>query len=198
MQQLGEAQAHIATKVQKSLVTVSNDGRSGGAGVVWSAAGLILTNAHVIRRQAPQVELHDGQRYESRIVARDPQRDLAFLQISFADLEPLVRGQSKALRPGDWVLSIGHPWGVRGAASAGSVIAVGQPAEQIGRYRGDLIQVGLHLRPGHSGGPMVNASGEWVGLNTMIAGPNVGLAVPIHVIETFAQEYLSEQDVGFI
>ena len=198
LQQMGEEQAAIAERVQRSLAVVSNGGRSGGAGVVWSQTGVILTNAHVIRHRTPQVELTDGRQFEAEVIAHDQRRDLAFLQLPTADLFPIARGQSSSLRPGDWVLSVGHPWGVRGAASAGSVIAVGRPSEQVGRYEGDLIQVGLHLRPGHSGGPMVNAQGELVGLNTMIAGPNVGLAVPLKVIEAFAQEQFAAASSDFI
>jgi S1-C subfamily serine protease len=87
------------------------------------------------------------------------------------------------------VVALGHPWGVTGATTAGMVIDVGRPAEGL-PYRGELIQVGLHLRPGHSGGPMVDGAGRLVGINTMISGPEVGLAVPIHSVKRFLKQRL--------
>lgn len=187
LQQLGDDQARIAGLVQPSLVAVSNRRRSGGAGVVWTADGLLVTNAHVLRERTPEVELHDGRRFGANIVAVDDRLDLAALRINASDLTPIRRGRSADLRAGNWVIAIGHPWGVRGAASAGSVIAVGQPTEFNGPTGDGLIQVGLQLRPGHSGGPMVNGAGELVGINAMMAGPLVGLAVPVDVIERFVE-----------
>jgi S1-C subfamily serine protease len=86
------------------------------------------------------------------------------------------------------VLAVGHPWGVPGAVTGGVVINTGPPPE-ISR-RGELIQVGLHLRPGHSGGPLVDVRGRLVGINTMIAGPEVGLVIPVHVVKNFLRETL--------
>jgi S1-C subfamily serine protease len=94
---------------------------------------------------------------------------------------------------GQIVLAIGHPWGVLGAATIGSIIDVGVPLEMhdLGR---ELIQVGLHVRPGHSGGPLVDADGRLVGINTMMAGPDVGLAVPVHVVSGFLRQALGAGD----
>jgi S1-C subfamily serine protease len=77
------------------------------------------------------------------------------------------------------------------------VIAVGPPNEGL-RYEGDLIQVGLHLRPGHSGGPMVDGEGRLVGINTMIAGPDVGLAVPIQSVKRFLKKALGSGGAVFV
>jgi S1-C subfamily serine protease len=87
------------------------------------------------------------------------------------------------------VVALGHPWGVAGAVTAGMIIGLSRPPELPG-YPGELIQVGLHLRPGHSGGPMVNSNGRLVGINTMIAGPDVGMAVPVHIVKSFLKERL--------
>jgi S1-C subfamily serine protease len=76
-----------------------------------------------------------------------------------------------------------------GAVTAGIVIDTGQPPE-LPRYRGELIQVSLHLRPGHSGGPMVDVAGRLVGINTMIAGPEVGLAIPLQTVKEFLRQTL--------
>ena len=106
-----------------------------------------------------------------------------------ADLPTVELGRSEQLQPGQWVLVLGHPWGVVGAVTAGVVIDVGVPPEMpfLGR---ELIQVGLHLRPGHSGGPLVDARGRLVGINTVMAGPDVGLALPVHLVKGFLRRSL--------
>jgi S1-C subfamily serine protease len=125
----------------------------------------------------------------ARRLAFDADYDLAALSVEAADLPAMAMGDSRELRAGDWVMALGHPWGVRGAATAGVVIDVGVPPE-MGRIRRELVQVGLHLRPGHSGGPLLDRNGDLVGVNTMMAGPNVGLAVPVHVAKRFLRQAL--------
>jgi serine protease Do len=103
------------------------------------------------------------------------------------DLPALPLHNGAPLRTGQWVMALGHPWGVTGATTAGMIIAVGRPVEQL-PFPGDLIQVGLHLRPGHSGGPMLDSQGHLVGINTMIAGPEVGLAIPANTVKKFLKK----------
>ena len=134
-----------------SLVRLSN-GRSGhGAGTIWHPKGLILTNAHVVQRRAPEVTLWDGRTYPSRLLYIDDKRDLAALAIEAVNLPVISLGSSNAVRSGQWVVALGHPWGVTGAGSAGMIIDIGEPPE-LSWYPSDLIQTGLQLRPGHSGG----------------------------------------------
>jgi S1-C subfamily serine protease len=85
---------------------------------------------------------------------------------------------------------MGHPWGVTGAVTAGVVIDVGVPLEMPGLGR-DLIQIDLTLRPGYSGGPLVDVGGRLIGINAMMAGPEVGLAVPVHEVKRFLREALN-------
>lgn len=184
----GELADHIAT-AKKSLVQVQAGRNGAGSGVIIHADGLIITNAHVVRRSAPRVVLSDGEELSARILAYDEEYDLAALSVKGDALPALRLGDSRQLRPGSLVVALGHPLGVVGAATAGMVIGVGRPVEPL-PYRGELIQVGLHLRPGHSGGPMLDAAGELVGINTMIAGPHVGLAVPTNTVNRFLQENL--------
>ncbi|MCB8982235.1 MAG: trypsin-like peptidase domain-containing protein [Ardenticatenaceae bacterium] len=179
----------VIERVRCSLVQLTNGHLGSGAGTIWHADGLILTNAHVVQRHAPQVLLADGRSFPSRLLAYDESLDLAALSIAAHNLPTMELGSSRRLRAGDWVIAIGHPWGVVGAASAGTVIDVGVPLE-LPRYPGDLIQVGLQLRPGHSGGPMVDGNGRLVGINTMIAGPQVGLAIPLHTAKKFLRVHL--------
>jgi serine protease Do len=195
-----EALASVVANVRRSLVHVSNGGQGGrsggGAGTIWHPSGLIVTNAHVVRHRSPQITLADGRTLPARVLARDERVDLAVLKVDASDLPTIVLGESTKLRPGELVLSLGHPWGVEGAVTAGVVISVGV-ARQSGRllegaeWRGqrhadrEWITASLHVRPGHSGGPMVDAGGRLVGINTIMAGPGVGVAVPVHVAKAF-------------
>ncbi len=179
----------VVTRARSALVRIHNSRHGAGAGTIWHPEGLILTNAHVIGRSSLKVTLPDGQQHPARILVCDDELDLAALAVEENGLPAIELGDSKGLRPGDWVVALGHPWGVTGAATAGIVIGVGQPLERPIPKR-ELIQVGLHLRPGHSGGPLVDAEGRLVGVNMMMAGPDVGLAVPIHVAKAFLKEKL--------
>ncbi|MBK8906010.1 MAG: trypsin-like peptidase domain-containing protein [Anaerolineaceae bacterium] len=184
---INQTMTTLIQTVQQSVVQIGN-GRSGfGAGTIWHSDGLILTNAHVVQRRTPEVILADGRSFPSQLLAYDESLDLAALYIAAYQLPTIELGHSSQLRTGDWVVAVGHPWGVIGAASAGMVIAVGQPLEQNG-YRGELVQLGIQLRPGHSGGPLVDGNGRLVGINTMISGPKVGLAVPVDIAKQFLQE----------
>jgi serine protease Do len=179
----------VIQRVQQTLVQVQNGRRGNGAGTIWHSDGLVLTNAHVVQRRQPQVTLWDGRSYPSQLLAYDEKRDLAALAIQAGDLPTVELGNAKTLRAGDWVIAAGHPWGITGAVSAGAVIALGVPLE-LPHYPGELIQVGLQLRPGHSGGPLVDGSGRLLGINTMIAGPQVGLVIPVHIVAAFLKENL--------
>jgi serine protease Do len=88
------------------------------------------------------------------------------------------------------VLALGHPWGVTDAATAGVVIGVGRDFPEIPRSDREWIAVGLTLRPGHSGGPLVDVQGRLVGINTIMTGPKVGMAVPVHVAKSFLRQRL--------
>ena len=103
-------------------------------------------------------------------------------------LRPIAHGDAWRLRPGDWVYALGHPWGVQGAATGGVVIGIGSDLPELADGRRDWLVVSLHLRPGHSGGPVIDASGGLVGLNTLMTGPDIGAAIPIHLVEAFIHE----------
>jgi serine protease Do len=191
IQTLNSEMTAVIQQVRPTLVQLTNGHRGSGAGTIWHTDGLILTNAHVAQRRAPQVTLADGRTFPSQLLAYDEKLDLAALSIEAKGLPVIEPGRSTDLRPGDWVIAIGHPWGVLGAAAAGAVITVGKPLEWNGQGV-DMIQVGIQLRPGHSGGPLVNGNGRLVGINTMITGPQVGLAVPVHVVKQFLKEKLGK------
>jgi S1-C subfamily serine protease len=128
----------------------------------------------------------------AKLLAKDDGLDVAVLKIeqlkgSFPELHPIELGDSQALRPGQWVMAMGHPWGVAGAAAAGIVIGAGPDLPEAPGTGSDWIAVDLALRPGHSGGPLVDHQGRLIGMSTMMAGLGVGMAVPVHVIRDFVE-----------
>ncbi len=195
LEQLNTEMAEVATRTQGSLVHVRTGWRGGGAGLIIHPEGLVLTNAHVARRRRPEITLPDGRRLPARVVAHDSRLDLAALTVETGDLPAIEIGDSRSLEPGELVLALGHPWGVAGAVTAGAVIGVGADLAGMPRISGNTewVAVGLHLRPGHSGGPLVNGEGQLVGINTMMAGPDVGLAVPSHVAKRFLRHNLGDE-----
>ena len=195
--QLNSDLGELADVVRKSLVQVAAGRRGAGSGVVFSADGLVVTNAHVVsgRRsrgsdRAFQVTLPDGPVVPAKLLAKDDDLDVAVLKIEhrdghLPDLHPIELGDSKSLRPGQWVMAMGHPWGVAGAAAGGIVIGSGPDLPEAPRAGKDWVAVDLALRPGHSGGPLVDHQGRLIGMSTMMAGLEVGMAVPAHVIQEF-------------
>lgn len=190
LQQWNAEMASAVENVRRSLVQVRN-GRAGvGAGTIWHADGLVLTNAHVVNHHSLRVTVPDGRTLPARLLAHRSDLDLAALGVDASDLPIIALGDSRRLHPGQWVLALGHPWGVNGAVTAGVITAVGQQLPEMPLPNREWIAVSLHLRPGYSGGPLVDAYGRLVGINTIMAGPDVGLAVPVHVVKAFLRQAL--------
>ncbi len=193
LEQLSADLADVHARVARSLVQVRRGGRSIGAGSVWDAAGLILTNAHVVDGRGRvtgdlSVRLPGGRELPAAVRALDRGRDLALLEVQGMGLEPIAQGDARGLGAGALVMAFGFPFGLEGGATAGNVIALGAGLPEEGGRRGpEWLAAGLHLRPGHSGGPMVDAQGRLVGINTMMNGPDVGVAVPVHVAQEFVR-----------
>ena len=196
---LNDELAALVEQTLPSLVEIRNGPRGSGAGTIWHGDGLIVTNAHVVagrgQRSSLQAMLHDGRTLLARLLALDAELDLAALSVAATGLPAIRLGNSQELRPGQWVLALGHPWGVRGAATAGIVIggAAAYPAGADDWRAGDWLAVSLHLRPGYSGGALVDEAGQLVGINTMMTGPDVGMAVPVHVARRFLQQALDNR-----
>ena len=188
LSQLNAELAGIVEGARQSLVEIRNGHKGVGAGTIWHPEGLILTNAHVVGRRALHVSLPGGRILKAQVAAHDASRDIAALSVEAGDLPTIELGDSRSLRPGQWVLALGHPWGVAGAVTAGVVAGVGRDLPEMPRPDREWIAVSLHLRPGHSGGPLVDDQGRLVGINTMMAGPDVGLAVPVHVVKGFLRQ----------
>jgi S1-C subfamily serine protease len=182
--ELSDSMAGAVEKARRGLLEVRNGRRGAGAGVVWSDDGLIVTNAHVVGRGKVRAGLPGQEPLAAERVAVDERMDLALLRLPTPVGNPLERGDSRLLRPGQWVYALGHPWGVVGAATGGVVIGLGRPEYQ---EADDWLVLDLPLRPGNSGGPVIDAEGRMVGINVMMSGPESGVAIPVHVIEEFVR-----------
>jgi serine protease Do len=176
----GGAAVAIAERARRSVVQVEDGGRGAGAGVVWSAQGLIVTNAHVVRGDEAGVTTADGTRLKGRVEARDDALDLALVRVADSGLDALEPGDSRSLRPGQLVLAIGHPLGLNGAVTVGIITRPPEPNDQR-----ELIASNVTLNRGNSGGPLLDARGQLIGINAMVAGPGLGLAIPAHVVQRF-------------
>ncbi|MBI4203089.1 MAG: trypsin-like peptidase domain-containing protein [Chloroflexi bacterium] len=188
LQELNSAIALVAQEASRTLVQVRSGRRGVGAGTIWHADGLILTNAHVVGSRRLEVELPDGRAFPARVYAYDEARDLAALVIQASGLPTIPLGDSRSLKAGQWVVAIGHPWGRRGAVSSGVVIGVGDHWPATPFHGRELIAAALPLRPGNSGGPLLDVEGRLVGINAMITGPEIAYAVPVHVAKAFLRE----------
>ena len=195
------AGAALVEEARRAVVEVRSGGRGSGAGVIWPGEGLVLTNNHVVawgrRRGGVRVILHDGRALEAEVVKRSRGLDLALLRLpgETGGLPAAPVGDSDALRVGELVYAIGHPWGNPGTATAGVVSGLGVPG---GRSRGGgsstrYVRSDVALAPGNSGGALLNARGEVVGINAMIFG-RTALSIPSNAARTWAGEPAAEGD----
>jgi len=162
--------------------TPSRDGV--GSGVIIDSTGLILTNNHVVEG-ADKVTVHfaDGREFAATDIKTDPQSDLAVLRIKADEALPAAHlGNSDDLEIGDWVLAIGQPFEVENTVTAGIISGKGR---ELGGQRTKYLQTDAAINPGNSGGPLVNLTGEVIGINTAIASNSggyqgIGFAIPIN------------------
>lgn len=196
LQSLSAEIANVVERVGRSLVQVRSGRRSAGAGSLWQADGLIVTNAHVVQSRNLQVALPDGRELPARVLAYDQTLDLAALLVNAVGLPTIGLGDSQTLEPGQLVMAMGHPWGVAGAVSAGVVIGLETQGEHQSVPTREWVVANLPLRPGHSGGPMMDSEGRLIGINTMISGPEVAMAVPVHVVKRFLSDALKSEKLA--
>jgi serine protease Do len=171
----------IAEQLRRSTVLIHAGGRGSGSGVIWSSDGLVVTNAHVVRGSRVCVQLWDGREFEAVIQLRDPRRDLAQLRIDAANLPAASPADSSQVRPGELAIAIGNPMGFIGALATGVIHGVG-PIPRLGSQ--SWVQADVRLAPGNSGGPLADARGRIVGINTMVAG-RLALAIPSNAVRDF-------------
>jgi serine protease Do len=182
----------ISEQLRRSTVLIHSGGRGAGSGVIWSSDGTLVTNAHVVRSARPTVQLWDGREFEAAVQSRDPLRDLARLRIDATNLPAATAADSSQLRPGELAIAIGNPMGFVGALATGVIHGVG-PLRGLGPH--SWVQAEVRLAPGNSGGPLADARGQVIGINTMMAG-RLALAIPSNVVRDSLSSVPSDGRLG--
>jgi S1-C subfamily serine protease len=172
-----------------------------GSGFVWSQAGYIVTNFHVVyNADSLTVVLADQTEHEARVVGVDPDHDLAVVQIQVAKekLSPVTVGSSHDLRVGQKVLAIGNPFGLDHTLTTGVVSALHRSIESMTkRTIENVIQTDAAINPGNSGGPLLDSGGRLIGINTMIVSPSgafsgIGFAVPVDTVNEIVPQLIQQ------
>ena len=187
------ALGEVPERLRRSTVQVRlPDANAGGTGVIATADGRIVTNAHVARGSQLSVALWDGRELPATLLARDARRDLATLQIEAGGLPAATFGDSNTLRVGELVMAIGNPMGFIGALTTGVVHALGNLP---GFGAQSWVLADVRLAPGNSGGPLADAHGSVIGINTMIVH-GLGAAVPGNAITAFLHRGAAGYSLG--
>ncbi len=171
--------------------------RSSGSGFVIDPNGTIVTNSHVVERANwIQVRLFDGRRFTATVMGRDPRVDVAVLKIEGAGPLPVLTfGDANRLRVGEFVMALGHPFGLEHSVSFGIVSRKGAPLT-VASAGFDFIQTDAAINPGNSGGPLVNMAGEVVGMNAMAArNGSIGFAIPSNLVSVIVPQLASKGKV---
>ena len=191
LQAYSDELAAVVAQVTRSVVRVEARQRIAGTGVVWSSDGTIVTADHVVEREENIRVVFNGSTYEAELAGRDPTTDLAVLKIQ-ADthLQPAQIADSKTLKQGNLVFAVGRPWGAEAIVSGGIVSALGKFGMGSGwgaQFRDGLIHSDVTLYPGFSGGPLADASGRVVGINSSVLGRDLSLAIPTETVSRIAE-----------
>jgi serine protease DegS len=171
-----------------------------GSGVIIDARGHVITNHHVIAQaQEIRLQLADGRIAPATVVGDDPDTDLALLQINLSPLPTMPMGRSDRLRVGDVVLAIGNPYGLSQTVTHGIISATGR--DQLGPTPfQSFIQTDAAINVGNSGGALVNAQGELIGINTSVlaqgnGGEGIGFAIPVNMVRGVVEQLLKHGHV---
>ncbi len=174
--------------------------RGSGSGFVWNKEGHIITNYHVIQgADRAQVTLADQSAWSAKLIGAAPEKDLAVLKIDTPvdQLVPIPVGRSENLLVGQSVYAIGNPFGLDQTLTTGIISALGREIESVGGVPiRDVIQTDAAINPGNSGGPLLNSSGELIGVNTAIYSPSgayagIGFSIPVDVVNWAVPQLIS-------
>lgn len=175
-----------------------------GSGFIWDTEGHIITNFHVINgADKAEVTLSDRTSYSADLVGYSKEKDLAVLKIKAPQkkLKPIKTGKSTNLRVGQFVLAIGNPFGLDYTLTTGVISALDREIQsQSGVPIRDIIQTDAAINPGNSGGPLLNSSGELIGVNTAIYSPSggssgIGFAIPVDVVRWVVSDIMKYGEV---
>jgi len=176
--------------------------RGQGSGVIIDQNGLVLTNAHVVERvDLVSITMADGTNFDGKVLGSDSITDLALVQIDEQiNSKGAPLGDSEKLEVGDWAIALGTPYGLEKTVTLGIVSSLHRDINSLGfsDKRLDLIQTDAAINPGNSGGPLVNSSGEVIGINTLVrSGPGAGLgfAIPINLARRVSEQLLADGQV---
>lgn len=171
-----------------------------GSGFIVAADGTVVTNNHVVRQaKSISVTLSDGTELPATLIGSDPRTDIAVLKISSPEKLPFIElGDSAAVRPGEWVVAMGNPFGLGGTVTAGIVSALGRDIG-AGPYD-DYIQIDAPINQGNSGGPLFTQDGHVIGINTAILSPTggsvgIGFAIPADMVRQVVEQLKQHGEV---
>ena len=193
----------VAQRIRPSVVSVNaiksrRDGSGLGSGVIMSEDGHIMTNAHVLQGASRYlIELHDRRRFEASLIGADKTSDLAVLKINAPNLIPATWGQSEDVNVGSIVWAIGSPYGFQQTVTSGIISGKDRPGDPNHRKQ-SLLQTDAAVNPGNSGGPLVDAQGRVIGINTSIFGDTfqgISFAVPSETAKFVYQQLLKNGKV---
>ena len=177
---LSDAVARVAAQMNEITVRIGGSRGRHGSGTVWRHDGLIITNAHVADSDTVEVELSNGQSAPGWLVARDPGADLAAVAVSLCSSSTARIRSARELRAGEMVFAFGNPADGTAALTTGIVHA------PVGNS--PWLLADISLAPGNSGGPLADANGAVVGINSMIVG-GLGCAVPSDTVDAFLRRF---------
>ncbi len=189
------------TKAQRDFFSykVTDIPKGSGTGFVWDMNGHIVTNYHVLEgADKASITLADGSDWDASLVGVAPDKDLAVLKIEAprSKLKPIPVGNSDRLRVGQSVLAIGNPFGLDQTLTTGIISALGREIKSVsGIPIRNVIQTDAAINPGNSGGPLLNSSGQLIGVNTAIYSPSgayagIGFSIPVDVVKWVVPELL--------
>jgi serine protease Do len=181
--------AGMSELLRQAVVEVRSGESASGTGIIWGGAGLVVTNAHCVRRGAA-LQVGDGGKWRgAQALAYHPQHDLALLAAPSVSGPLLEIRDPESLRAGELVFAFGHPLGIHDALAMGVVHAVAR--DDRTKYPRWIV-ADVRLFPGNSGGPLVDAEGRLVGINSMVVN-GLGVAVPAGLVQQFVERALSQR-----
>jgi Do/DeqQ family serine protease len=171
-----------------------------GSGFIINPSGQILTNSHVVNGvNTVNVTLKDGRTFKGQVIGEDPVTDVAVVKIPANNLPSVTLGNSEPLQPGDWAIAIGNPLGLDNTVTEGIISATNRSSSDVGVSHDpvNFIQTDAAINPGNSGGPLLNASGQVIGINTAIisGAQGLGFAIPINTAQGIAQQLIAKGKV---